>query len=458
MGGRIVIVGGGSAHWAPSLLLDFANSPALADSDVVLMDVDDAALKETGRLGAHIAERRSIGLRVRTSTDLDEALEDAGFVITALSVGGFASMRHDIEIPARYGLRQPVGDSVGPGGISRSLRTIPVVVQVARTMERRCPGALMLNVSNPLTTICRAVAKETSVPVVGLCNEVVGLQLAMSLLFDVAMHEVDPVIAGVNHLPLATSMTIAGADGFAMLRDALGGQLDLGAPMWLDPPPAALRWSRRDPVGPWTKADVMENLRIKLELFSRFGVLPAASDTHVAEFLPWFVTAASDFGREWGVHQYGLATHVTDKAADVAALSRLLAGDDLPTIPSGELVAPLLCGLVGGREVALPMNLPNTGQVQNLPEGAVVECMGMTAASGLRPRDSVWVPSVLGECLRRVAASQELTVEAACSGERRKVYEAVLTDPTTSIMPYEKVLSMTDELLSATAAWLPQFT
>ena len=457
MGGRIVIVGGGSAHWAPSLLLDFANTPALADSDVVLMDVDDAALKETGRLGAHIAERRSIGMRVRTTTDLEEALEDASFVITAHSVGGFASMRHDIEIPARYGLRQPVGDSVGPGGISRSLRTIPVVLQVARTMERSCPGALLVNVSNPLTTNCRAVAKETSIPVVGLCNEVVGMQLVMSLLFDVAMHEVDPVIAGVNHLPLATSMTIADADGFARLGDALQGGLDLGAPIWLDPPPAALRWGRRDPIGPWTKADVMENVRIKLELFSRFGVLPAASDTHVAEFLPWFVTPASDFGRDWGVHQYGLATHVIDKAADVATLGRLLAGDDLPTIPSGELVAPLLSGLLSGREVALPMNLPNTGQVQNLPEGAVVECMGLTGALGLRPRDSVGVPSILGECLRRVVASQELTVEAACSGERRAVYEAMLADPTVSTLPYEQVLAMTDELLAATAAWLPQF-
>ncbi len=458
MGARIVIVGGGSSHWAPSLLLDFANTRSLAQSEIVLMDTDDAALKETKRLGDHIAERRSIGLTVRTTTDLDEALDDAGFVITALSVGGFASMCHDIEIPARYGLRQPVGDSVGPGGISRSLRTIPVVLQVARAMERRCPGALLVNVSNPLTAVCRAVAKHTSVSVVGLCNEVVGLQLVMSLLFDVAMHEVDPVIAGVNHLPVATSMAIAGGDGFAMLRDAIEGRTDLEAPIWLDPPPLALRWARRHPRGPWTKSDVLENVKIKLELFSRFGVLPAASDTHVAEFLPWFVTPASDFGRDWGVHQYGLETHMADKAADVATLNSILASDDIPVIPSGELVAPLLSGLVTGGDEALPMNLPNTGQVRDLPEGAVVECIGLAGTSGLRPRDSVAVPGILGECLRRVVASQELTVEAACSGQRSTVYEAMLADVTTSTLPYHQVLSMTDELLAATAAWLPQFS
>ncbi|MGH9028018.1 MAG: hypothetical protein ACRDV4_00135, partial [Acidimicrobiales bacterium] len=126
--------------------------------------------------------------------------------------------------------------------------------------------------------------------------------------------------------------------------------------------------------------------------------------------------------------------------------------------PSGELVAPLLAGLLTGEDRPLPMNLPNTGQVLNLPEGTVVECIGVSGSGGLNPRDSVAVPSVLGEYLRRVVVSQELTVEAAVSGNPTDVLEAMFADPTAGRLPYEHVVSMTEELLAATAQWLPQFS
>lgn len=458
MGARITIIGGGSTHWGPSLLVDFANSAALADSAVTLQDVDGGAVEHMARFGAHLARTRDIPLDVRSTTDLDAALDGAQFVVSAFSVGGFDSMRHDVEVPARYGLRQPVGDSVGPGGIARSLRTIPVLLDMAGAMEKRCPDGLLVNVTNPLTALCRAVAKETPIEVVGLCNEVVGLQLAMSLLFDVPMHAVDPVIGGVNHFPVATSMSIDGEDGFAKLRDAIEGRIDLSGPIWLDPLPDQMLWRKGRPDGPWCKADVLENLRLKVELFRRFGVLPASSDTHVAEFLPGFVTESSDFGRDWGVHQYGMAKHREDKVRDGERFAWLMAQDDIPRLPSGELVASLLEGLVTGSARHLPMNLPNTGQVENLPPGSVVECIGLSGAEGLRPRDRVTVPSVLGEYLRRVVASQELTVEAAVTGDRGTVLQAMLADPTAGSLPYEHVVSMTEELLGATAAWLPQFT
>ncbi|HMK62739.1 MAG TPA: hypothetical protein VK386_03885 [Acidimicrobiales bacterium] len=456
-GARITVVGGGSTHWGPSLLVDFANCPALADAEVVLMDLDGQAAETMARAGTHIARSGRIPLTVRATTDLDDALEGAEFVITAFTVGGFDSMRYDIEIPARYGIRQPVGDSVGPGGIARALRSIPVLLAVARAMENRCPEALLINVTNPLTALCRSVAKETSIEVVGLCNEVVGLQLAMSLLFDVGIQDVDPVIAGVNHLPVATSLRIAGGDGFPMLRDAMEGRLDLSGPIWLDPLPEQLGWHPVRPGRGWVKADILENLKLKLELFRQFGVLPAAADTHVAEFFPCFVTEVSDFGRDWGVHQYGIAQHRADKVQDNANLAWLMAQDEVPALPSGEVVAPLLEGLLTGVEQWMPMNLPNSGQVQNLPRGAVVECIGLSGPDGLRPRDSVAVPSVVGECLRRVSASQELTVEAAVTGDRTRVLEAMFADPTAGRLAYEHLVTMTDELLAATAPWLPQF-
>ena len=217
---RIAIIGGGSAHWTPRLLSDFVNTPSLAESDVVLMDTAAESLPPVQQLADHLASLGS-GLQTTATTDLDAALDGARFVITGLSVGGFGAMRHDLEIPERYGLPQPVGDSVGPGGISRALRSVPVAPGLARAMERTCPDALLVNVSNPLTALCRAVTHETTVSTVGLCNELVGLTWTLSLLFDVGMHEVDPVVGGVNHLPLLTALRIGGSDGFTMLRSLM---------------------------------------------------------------------------------------------------------------------------------------------------------------------------------------------------------------------------------------------
>ncbi len=450
-------MGGGSTHWTPKLLVDFANTDVLQDVDVTLMDIDSGSLPLMVEVAEHIAKTRNIGLSVRPTTSIGDALAGADVVIIALSVGGFDSMRHDLEIPARYGVRQPVGDSVGPGGIARALRSVPVVTEVAQAMEHHCPEALLVNVSNPLTALCRAAGRVSNVSVVGLCNELVGLKFSMSLLFDAPMHKVDPVSAGVNHLPLVTELGVDGEDGFALLRSLLEDPSSHGGePIWMEPV-EGMHWKKVSDGETWTKADVIANNRLKFELFQRFGVLPGASDTHVAEFLPGFVTSASDFGRDWGVHHYGIHGHMQDKATDDKEVAEMLGSREISPWPSGELVAELIGGIATGTERQIPMNLPNRGQVENLPHDVVVECIGVTGASGVQPRDTANVGSVLGEYLRQITTSQELTVEAALTGDRTRVIEAMLTDQLAGHLPYESVIAMTDELLAATAQWLPQF-
>ncbi|HXQ90251.1 MAG TPA: hypothetical protein VN768_01765 [Acidimicrobiales bacterium] len=456
MGAKVTLVGGGSTHWTPKLMVDFANTPALTDAEVVLYDLDPDSLPPALKVAEHVAERRGIALTARATTDIDDALSGAEFVIATFSVGGFASMRHDIEIPTRYGVRQTVGDSVGPGGISRALRSVPVILGVARAMERTCPQALLVNVSNPLSALCRAVTRETSIATVGLCAEIVGLKFVLSLLFDTPFHSIDPVVAGVNHLPLVTSLRIGDEDGFALLRRALAGDIDLSGPLWMDPP-GPMHYQMGDPGRGWTKHDIVANNKVKFELFDRFGVLPGSSDTHVVEFFPGFVTAASDYGRDWGAHHYGMHGHQSDKADDDAEMADLLAAETISTWPSGEFVATLLEGLVTGQDKTFPGNIPNAGQVENLANDVVVECMVVAGAHGVRARDRAVVPSYLGEHLRRVVSSQELTVEAAITGSRTTALEAMLADPMAGSLPYEHVVSMTDELLAATRPWLAQF-
>jgi alpha-galactosidase len=458
MAPRITIIGGGSYHWAPRLLADFVNTPALADSRVVLHDIAASKLPRMQALGAVLAERRGVALSVASETDRRRALDGADFVIACLSVGGFESMAHDLEIPERHGMRQPIGDTVGPGGVMRALRSVPVVLDIARDIEAVCPDALFLNVSNPLTALCRAVTRETTVNTVGLCNELVGMQYVMSLLLDADMRNLDPVVGGVNHLPLVTELHDAGgADALAALRALLDDPARAAREtMWMDPPPA-MEYEKITPGDRWHKADVIHNNRVRLELFHRFGVLPGSGDHHVAEFFPGFVTPENDYGSAWKVHIYGLRKHMADADDDITHYEAVRDLDAVSRFPSGELVAPLLEAIVTGNRRDLPVNLPNRGQVANLPDGVVVEAMGTVDADGVRARDRVEVPSVLGEYLRRVAVSQELTVDAALSGNRTTVFEAMLADPMAGRLPYETVATMTEEMLSATSPWLPQF-
>ncbi|MDP9335896.1 MAG: hypothetical protein M3Q30_21670, partial [Actinomycetota bacterium] len=272
MGASITIVGGGSYHWAPQLLADFANTPSLNDVHVVLHDLDAERMKLMQDLGSEIAARRGIAMTVEAEGDRRRALEGADFVITALSVGGFDSMQHDIEIPQRYGIRQPIGDSVGPGGIMRALRNIPVLVGIARDMQELCDDAWLLNLTNPMTALCRAVTRETNVQCVGLCHEITGAQYALSNLFDEDFRSFDFDVVGVNHLPIFTALRIDGEDAFPKLRELLADPQRLRnepihLPPGLDPDIVAL-------AAEFKKADLVEQHRVKFALFERFGVLP----------------------------------------------------------------------------------------------------------------------------------------------------------------------------------------
>jgi alpha-galactosidase len=454
---RITIVGGGSYHWAPRLLADFANTPSLTAADVVLHDLDAERMKRMEELGNEIARRRSIPMKVRAEGDRRAALVGADFVITALSVGGFDSMQHDIEIPTRYGIRQPIGDSVGPGGILRALRSIPVLLDIARDIADVAPEAWLVNVTNPLTALCRSVTRETEVKTVGLCNEWITCTWMLSLLLDRGMHEFDPVLGGVNHFPLATALRVGDDDGFALLRALLADpEAAATEKIWMDPPPAA-HWQKVAPADYWTKLDVIANNGVRLECFHRFGVLPGSGDHHAVEFMPGFVHPTNEYGSEWRVHHYGMAGHRKDADDDVVFYEEMRDAEDVTKMPSGELVAKLLRGLVTGEAQHLPVNLPNAGNVANLADGAVVEIMGIADASGVRGRDATEVGGIMGEYLRRINVAQEWTVEAALSGDRGVVLEAMLADPLAAQLAYENVVAMTDDMLAATSRWLPQF-
>jgi alpha-galactosidase len=432
MAPRITIIGGGSYQWAPKLLVDFANTPLLHDAEIVIEDIDPAPIPRMVELVQHIAEIRRIGMRATGTTDQRQALEGADYVVVNISTGGFDSMRHDLAVPARYGVMQSVGDSVGPGGIVRALRNIPIFLELARNMEVLCPDAWLFNLTNPMTTICRAVTRETSVKTVGLCHEITGAQFALSQLLDASFMDITPTVAGVNHLPFITELDVAGDDGLERLREVLD----------------------RDDAA---KADLIRQHRVKLELFSRFGVLPGAGDRHVVEFFPGFLTEESGWGERWGVHLTTIEERELGQAHHIRQFEQMLAADSVSEWPSGEMVAPVIQCFELDQTGWFPLNIPNNGQVADLPDDVTVESMCVADGKGVRGRDEVRLPAAMAEALRRVSAAQELTVEAAVTGNRDTVFEAMLLDPLAGRIDYERVGAMVDEMLAATRASLPQF-
>ena len=458
MGPRIAIVGGGSHQWVPTLVTDIAGRPALQDAHIVLDDIDASRLPRMAEYVEHVARVRQIPMTVSTTTDQRAALNGADYVVVNISTGGFASMRHDLDIPARHGIQQPVGDTVGPGGVSRALRNIPVLLSIARDIEELCPDAWLLNLTNPMTTLCRAVTRETSVRTVGLCHEITITRFYLSLLLDEDFRAIEPVITGVNHLPVITELRIDGGrdDGLARLADLSADtrRRDEPLPFAL---PADLGHEPRPDGAEWRKGDLLDINRVKLELLARFGALPGAGDRHVVEFFPGFVTEDSAWGKRWGVTLTSIEDRERDEERYVQRLEERLARDDVPDLPSGEMVAPLIDSFITGKARTLPLNLPNAGQCPDLPADVVVEAMCIADRDGVRGRDRASAPPFLAEHLRRVAAAQELTVAAALSGRRDDVLAALLADPLTGRTDYDHVEQMTDELLAATRRWLPQF-
>ncbi|MCU1462461.1 MAG: glycoside hydrolase family 4 [Acidimicrobiales bacterium] len=455
MAPRIVIIGGGSNQWVPTLVTDLANTPTLHGTEIVLEDIDAAKLPRMADYVRHVADVRDIPLTVSTTTDQRQALQGADYVVVTISTGGFRSMRHDLDIPARYGIQQSVGDTVGPGGINRCLRNVPVMLGVARDMAELCPDAWLLNLTNPMTTLCRAVTRETPVKTIGLCHEVTIATFYLSMLLSANFMEIRPTVVGVNHLPVITALDVGGEDGLALLRDLLSDPAKQAENLPFNLPDDL---GHEPPQGrDWTKADLIAVNQLKLELFRLTGALPGAGDRHLAEFFPGFLTEASGWGKRWGVSLTPIADRQADEANYADRLERLTEDPEVSTWPSGEIVAPLIDSFITGTPRLFPLNIPNTGQVPDLPLGRVVESMCWADGDGARGGEPAAAPPLLASYLRRVSESQELAVNAALSGRRDDVLAAMLADPLASRIDYDQLAAMTDELIAATKEWLPQF-
>jgi alpha-galactosidase/6-phospho-beta-glucosidase family protein len=442
---KIVLVGGGSITWTPGLVGKILAQRHLDGAHIVLHDIDEQALESTYRLSLMHKEKMGSACTFEQTTDLDRALDGADYVLVAISTGGLLSMRPDLEIPEKYGIYQTVGDTTGPGGLSRALRNVPVFDRLAKAMLRHCPDAWMLNLTNPLSALTRTVNRN-GIKALGLCHGILGVARSYAQFFGVPMSQLAYVNSGIDHCAWFTHMAVDGRDAREILAER-------GLDEWLCLPPQEAE--QDETFAP------LARLRVGLMVARDLGVLPAIGDRHLTEFLPTFLQGDN-------VERYGLVrTTIADRQANYdrkrAEIQRVLSGETPlvvaePTDVLGERqaddVGSWIAALEGKTLVEDNLNAPNIGQIPQLPLGAIVETRGVLDGTGFHPLASP-LPPQLEAIVRPHALREEMTIDAALEGDFDKALAVLVTDPL--LVRPDDARPMLEEMIAATRAWLPQF-
>ena len=455
---KIAFIGGGSALWTARLSADMFLEKSLNGSEIVLVDIDPMSMIVTEKYLQEMNKRLESKWKIRTGTR-EEALDNADVVVVCISTGGFDAMHLDYTIPEKYGVYHTVSDTVGPGGIARSLRNIPVFLDIAKDMTRLCPNATLLHVTNPLTQLTRAVNKSGMVKCCGLCHEYIAILAFMQRFFKAEnFSDVDGNCMGVNHFTLLTDLSVKGVkDPMSKLSSAaykafedtcteerLSGTVD-----------DEVKKAEENKSGPEKYP-----YTINFYLYDLYGkcAFPAAGAPHMCENFPFFNSSPENL-EKLNVRRKGVLPNrpkrKQERREELAA--RLEKNEALPEMKqrSRETLADAVVGLCTGEARRIIASIPNRGQISNLPLDAVVETWATVTSGGITPHFAGEIPAAYRPFMEAIVREQELTVEAAMTGDRNKVVEAMLVSPMlTNKFVAEK---LADELLAAHKEYLPQF-
>jgi alpha-galactosidase len=431
---RIAIVGAGSAVFTRNLCSDILLSGALRDSTIALMDVDAQRLDGARALVQELIDARGLSARVEATLDRREAVAGAGYVVTTFQQGGLEAYEQDIEIPRRYGVEQCVGDTLGPGGVFRALRTIPVLLDLCADMDAVAPDAVLLNYVNPMAANCWAVDRGTGRPHVGLCHSVQGTSEMLAEWAGVPYDEVAFRCAGINHQAFFLEFRRGEEDLYPAIRAAA------------------------------ERAEIYGSEPVRIDLMRHFGYFVTESSGHASEYSPYFRKTARmveeelvprftspeddwfDFGRTGGYLRRCLARLEEERPGEI------------PAERTHEYGSFIVEAMETGEPFVLNGNVPNRGLIPNLPDGCCVEVPCVVDANGIQPTVVDPLPPQLAGLNRTNVNVQELIVAAALTGGTEAVHHAVSLDPlTAAVCTLEEIRALTAELLEAQAPWLPQF-
>ena len=425
---KVAFIGAGSIEFTRNVVTDLCSYPEFAGTglELALHDISPERLEFAEALTRRIAAQTGARVTVTASAQRGPALDGAGYVINEVQVGGYAATRIDFEIPARYGVRQTIGDTLGIGGIFRGLRTIPVVTALAEDMLRYCPSAYLLNYSNPMAMLPWAVYAGTGFSnVFGLCHSVRDTHAFLAGLVGADPERVDFVTAGFNHQAFVLRFEQDGKSLYPRLAEVIDGSPEL-------------------------------QRRVRVELYRRFGYFPTESSEHSSEYVPWFMRHDDQIER-YRIFVGDYLARSEENLAELRALQdQLTAGTKLDLEPTDELASQFIHSLETGTAREIYVNVRNGGLISSLPDDCCVEVPCDLAAGAARPRPVGALPPQVAALNRTFLNVVELTVAAALEGRREHVYQAALLDPNSAAtLTVGQTVGMVDELLAAHAPLLP---
>lgn len=444
---KIAYIGGGSRYWAYELMSDLALCPHIT-GHLALYDIDQKAADTNVKVAGDIFSRADskTSFAVTAPKTPAAALKGADFVVCSIEPGPTEMRYADLEIPRKYGIIQPVGDSTGPGGIVRALRAVPIKAHYAHLIMKYCPNAWVINYTNPMT-LCTAAfyAAEPDIQAFGCCHEVFGTQAHLASLvqkwFKVERpkrHEVVLDISGVNHFTFASSAHWNGIDLWPKLRDMVANDRFFNS--------RARDALARKKKGQWFSS----NKLIAFDFLRRFDALGAAGDRHLAEFVPWYLGSGEENLHRWGV----VLTPYSWRVASRKKGRRSTTYSKATLNPSGEEGVEQMLAILGVRDLDTNVNLPNRGQMPDAPAGALVETYAQFRQGTVTPVVAQPLPTGAATLVNRVIEVQDMTLEAAMTCDKSLAFEAMLNDPLVNIST-DKAWKMFGEMLQHCRKWLP---
>jgi len=423
----VTFVGAGSVEFTRNVAADLCGYPEFRDGlHLALYDISPERLAHAERLVSRISAQTGAGATVTASRDRRTALAGARYVINEVQVGGYDATRADFDIPARYGVRQTIGDTLGIGGIFRGLRTIPVTVGLARDMEDVCPDAYLLSYSNPMAMLPWAVYSGTGFGrVFGLCHSVRDTQAFLTELTGADPDRVRFLTAGFNHQAFVLRFEQDGESLYPRLAEIIESSPGL-------------------------------QRRVRVEIFRRFGYFPTESSEHSAEYVPWFMRHDDQIER-FRIFVGDYLERSEENLRELESLRRDLASDaPLELEPASELASLFIHALETGTERELHVNIRNGGLISSLPDECCVEVPCLVGPGGTKPVPVGALPPQLAALNRTFLNVVELTVRAALEESRDRVYQAALLDPNTAAtLTTAQVVAMCDDLFEAHRDLLP---
>lgn len=456
----IAVIGGGSVNWMRGLMKDIYLIEALDGGEIRLVDPNAEHVDVVAAMLRTFNEMRGKRYAIRVTADRRAALEGADFVITTFSPGAMDAFWNDLELPVKYGIQLPVSMTVGACGISASLRTAPVAYEIVREMEELCPGAMLLNVTNPMSVVTGAMnAAAKTVKVIGFCHESHCLPAYMGPMLGLGkpdgMSTLDYMyrwlpeqgfaytIAGLNHFVWLTKAELVGKDMLPQIRaHCLSHE----------------RLEDSSQEGGQATSTFRSTGMAKFALCRQFGYLPLVGDRHLVEFYPSLCNVRNGFGTKYGVRKTTVDGRRLMKRQQFDHIRDIAAGRaEIDWTASGEELSAVVAAVCAGRSVRAIVNAPNRGQIANLPLQTIVETMADVSRDGIVPLDAGELPSAIGSLARLHADVHDLTLRAALEGSRELLVQALSLDPAGGTADFGELPQLADELLNANREWLPRF-